>query len=147
MSTDTTNTNTNTNTQSEIRVLTPKERLEAGYEKSINALVTDIVKEYGTRLDNGTKVFRYIKTWNEDGYFMSAVYTQGDGMKAGINTILQPESDVNRFWDDVRTRLVCSYGIHPHEWVIKYYTVNNTWHHMRFDVTMSLDAASSQATV
>ncbi len=139
MSADTTNTNKNTNPQSEIRVLTPKERLEAGYQKSINALVADIVKEYGTRLDNGTKVFRYIKTWNEDGYFMSVVYTQGDIMKPGINTILQPDSDINRFWDDVRTKLVCDYGIHPHEWKIKYYTVNNSWYLMQFDITLSLD--------
>jgi hypothetical protein len=144
MSTDT--TNTNTSSQSEIRVLTPKERLEAGYQKSSNALVADIVKEYGTRLDNGTKVFRYIKKWNEDGYFMSAVYAQGDCMKPGINTILQPESEINRFWDDVRTKLVVEYGIHSHEWKINYYSANNTWYTMKFDVTMSLDAASSQAT-
>jgi hypothetical protein len=135
MSTDTTIINTN----HQSKVLTPKERLEAGYKKSVGALTEDIVKEYGTRLDNGTKLFRYLKTWNEDGYFMSAVYTQGDAMKPGINTILQPQSDINRFWDDVRTRLVCNYGIHPHEWAIKYHTYNNTWHSMKFDITMSLD--------
>ena len=132
------------NCNTETRELTPQERLEAGYMASVGALTEDIVKEYGARLDNGTKLFRYLKTWDEEGYFMSAVYTQGDGMKPGINTILQTQYDINRFWDDVRTKLVVEYGIHSLEWTIKYHTNNNTWHFMKFDVTMSLDKNQTQ---
>jgi|LakMenEpi03Aug12_release.lakeMendotaPanAssembly.Ray.scaffolds.fasta_scaffold5400399_1 hypothetical protein len=67
--------NMSPNTNTAPNVISPQGRLDAGYKKSVGALTTDIMKEYGTRLDNGTKLFRYLKTWNEDGYFMSSVYT------------------------------------------------------------------------
>jgi len=136
--------NMSPNTNPAPNVLSPQERLDAGYKKSVAALASDIMKEYGQRLDNGTKLFRYLKSWHEDGYFMSPLYTQGDCMKPGVNTILQPESDIWRFWDDVRTKLVCDYGVHPQSWTVKYRNNNTGWHHMRFDIELSLDHPSSQ---
>ena len=137
-------TEPNTNTNTAPNVLSPQERLEAGYKKSVDALVANIMKEYEQRLANGTKLFRYLKNWYDDGYFMSPVYTEGDYMKHSVNTILQPESDICRFWDDVQTKLVCDYGVYPQSWTVKYHNNNTGWHHMRFDIELSLDHPSSQ---
>ncbi len=122
-----------------------KARLDAGFQKSVTALVEDIVKEYVKRIDNGTRVFKYIKTWPHKGGFMSAAYTQGDCMKCdssdssvGYNTTLQPQEDVDKFTKLVFDELATKYGILVTDSKVEYRDNKTGWHHMRFELTLTL---------
>lgn len=128
--------------QQEIKRDVLKTRLDAGYKKSVIVMVEDIVKEYAMRLDNGTREFKYIKSWPHKGSFMSPVYTQGDNMKCdgeiGYNTIIQPNEDVKGFADLVFKELEEKHGIVVRESIIEYRDNKSGWHHMRFVLTLSL---------
>ncbi len=122
-----------------------KARLEAGFQKSVTIMVEDIVKEYVMRIDNGTQVFKYIKSWPHNGCFMSAAYTQGDIMKCDsndsnivYNTTLQPQEDVDKFTKLVFDELATKYGILVTDSKVEYRDNKTGWHHMRFELTLTL---------
>lgn len=135
-----------TQTQQQDNTFTPealKARLESGFQKSVARMVDDIVKEYALRLDNGTREFKYIKLWPYKGSFMSAAYTQGDCMKAesdgvGYNTTLQPQEEIKKFTELVFNELKEKHGIIVLESIAEYRDNKTGWHHMRFELTLSL---------
>jgi hypothetical protein len=121
-----------------------KARLASGFQKSVATMVEDIVKEYALRLDNGTREFKYIKSWPHKGSFMSAAYTQGDCMKAessngvGYNTTLQSQEDIDRFTELVCNELKEKHGIEIKDSLVEYRDNKTGWHHMRFDLVLTL---------
>ena len=112
---------------------------EDGYNKSIITITDDIMKEYMARLKSGTKLFRYLKCWSNDYSFMSPVYTQGDNMKKEANTTLQSNCDVEQFEIAVISQLIKLYGVYIHSSDIKYVDNKTGWHHMKFDIVLSLE--------
>ncbi len=135
-----------TQTQQQENMFTPealKARLESGFQKSVTTMVNDIVKEYALRLDNGTREFKYIKLWPYKGSFMSAAYTQGDCMKVesdgvGYNTTLQSQEDIDRFTKLVFAELHEKHGIETKDSLVEYRDNKTGWHHMRFELTLTL---------
>jgi hypothetical protein len=122
-----------------------KARLDAGFQKSVTTMVEDIVKEYVMRIDNGTRVFKYIKAWPQKGSFMSAAYTQGDRMQydgkdncIGYNTTLQPQEDVDKFTKLVFDEITTKHGILVTDSKVEYRDNKTGWHHMRFELTLTL---------
>lgn len=116
---------------------------QTGYEKSVIAMVDDIINEYKNRLETGAKTFMYYKNWPSDGYFMSPVYTKGDKMESKNNTILQDEKDITTFKNDVCKKIIDTYGIFIHSVEAKYVDNKYGWHHMKFDMVLSLDASNA----
>ena len=116
---------------------------QAAYEKSVIAMVDDIISEYRKRLESGAKKFMYYKNWPSDGYFMSPVYTEGKKMESKNNTILQDEKDITKFKIDVYKRIINLYGIFIHSLEVKYVDNKYGWHHMKFEIVLSLDAPNS----
>lgn len=122
-----------------------KARLDTGFQKSVATMVEDVLTEYVKRIDNGTRAFKYIKTWYDRGYFMSATYTQGDCMKCnssdnsiGYNTILQPQADIDRFMQHVFDELASKHGILVTDSKVEYRDSKNGWHHMHFELSLTL---------
>jgi hypothetical protein len=112
---------------------------QAGYEKSVIALADDIMNEYKARLETGSKLFRYIKSWQKSGYFMSPVYTEGKQMEPKNNTILQSDADITQFKIDVTKRIIDICGISINNVEAKYVDNGYGWRFMKFDIVMSLD--------
>ncbi len=122
-----------------------KARLDAGFQKSVATMVEDVLTEYVKRIDNGTRVFKYIKSWPYKGSFMSSVYTQGDCMKCdsndgnvGYNTTLQPQEDVDKFTKFVFDELATKHGILVKESTVEYRDNKTGWYYMRFELTLTL---------
>lgn len=129
-----------TNSQPGIQSLI--EIYQAGYAKSVIAMTNDIIAEYKIRLEHGTKKFMYCKKWQSVGYFMSPVYTEGK-MEPTHNTIFQSETDITKFKVDVCKQLIDQYGIFIHRFDTHYVENGYNWHHLKFDIVLSLDASES----
>ena len=120
-----------------------REIYQTGYEKSVIAMVDDIINEYKNRLETGAKTFIYYKKWQTNGYFMSPVYTTGEKMESKNNTILQDDKDITKFKMDVSKRILDLYGIFIHSVEAKYVDNKYGWHFMKFDMVLSLDAPNT----
>lgn len=112
---------------------------QAGYEKSVIVMADDIMNEYKARLETGTKLFRYIKSWPTDGYFMSPVYTQGNKMNPKNNTICQSKEEIIKFQIDVIKHLNDKYGIFVYNLEAKYIDNGYGWHNMKVEIVLSLE--------
>lgn len=129
-------------TQTEMQSL--KELYQAGYEKSVVAMVDDIIAEYKLRLEHGSKKFIYYKKWQTDGYFMSPVYTEGKKMVPKNNTICQNKEDIIKFQIDIIKHLNDKYGIFVYKLEAKYVDNGYGWHFMNLEIILSLETNSDQ---
>lgn len=110
-----------------------------GYNKSVNALIDDIIKEYKIRLQSGAKEFLYIKTWEKFGLFMSPVFNNCAKLDVEANTILQSESSIKQFNHDVAHLLNELYGIYVHTSRYMYEEYPVGWRYMKIIIRVSLE--------
>lgn len=110
-----------------------------GYNKSVNVMVDEIIKEYKIILQSGANEFLYMKTWDDTGLFMSPVFNDNSSSACKVNTILQPESSIKQFEYDVAHLLNELYGVYVHKSSFKYANCGKGWHYMKTVIRVSLE--------
>jgi len=130
-------------TDSQTGMQSLREIYQAGYAKSVSAMVDDIIAEYKIRLEHGTKKFMYCGKWKTYGYFMSPVYTGQEELEPKYNIILQSETDITKFKVDVCKQLIDQYGIFIHKFDANYVDNKYGWHYLKLEIVLSLDASEA----
>ena len=119
------------------------ENINAGFDKSVNALYNAVITYMKRMTKTGARVYQYNHTWHETGYLMSPVHIGFDG--TAMNTILQPDDDIQKLLVAVRQNLLRD-QIKVGRCEAKYITPNNINYLIRFVIDLEAPEAQNPRT-
>lgn len=119
------------------------ENITTGFDKSLNALYNAVITYIKRITKTGTRVCQYNHTWHEPGYLISPVHIGFDG--TAQNTVLQPETDIQKFMYAVRQNLI-SDQIKVARCEAKYISPNNINYLLHFVIDLEVPETHAPET-